>query len=88
LAGVPAKVLKRAKEILKNIESGELDGAGKPVLAHSNSSADKDSNVQLSLFKSSGEILINSLKKLDLSSMTPLEALNELNALKELLEDE
>jgi DNA mismatch repair protein MutS len=58
LAGVPTKVLKRAKEILKNIESGEL------------------------------EILINSLKKLDLSSMTPLEALNELNALKELLEDE
>jgi DNA mismatch repair protein MutS len=88
LAGVPTKVLKRAKEILKNIESGELDGAGEPVLAHSNSSADKDSNVQLSLFKSSGEILINSLKKLDLSSMTPLEALNELNALKELLEDE
>ncbi len=88
LAGVPTEVLKRAKEILKNIESGELDGAGEPVLAHSNSSADKDSNVQLSLFKSSGEILINSLKKLDLSSMTPLEALNELNALKELLEDE
>lgn len=88
LAGVPTEVLKRAKEILKNIESGELDGAGEPVLAHSNSSADKDSNVQLSLFKSSGEILINSLKKLDPSSMTPLEALNELNALKELLEDE
>ena len=88
LAGVPTKVLKRAKEILKNIERGELDGAGEPVLAHSNNSADKDSNVQLSLFKSSGEILINSLKKLDLSSMTPLEALNELNALKELLEDE
>jgi DNA mismatch repair protein MutS len=88
LAGVPTEVLKRAKEILKNIESGELYGAGEPVLAHSNSSADKDSNVQLSLFKSSGEILINSLKKLDLSSMTPLEALNELNALKELLEDE
>jgi DNA mismatch repair protein MutS len=88
LAGVPTEVLKRAKEILKNIESGELYGAGEPVLAHSNSSADKDSNVQLSLFKSSGEILINSLKKLDLSSMTPLEALNALNALKELLEDE
>ncbi|MBW2565962.1 MAG: DNA mismatch repair protein MutS, partial [Deltaproteobacteria bacterium] len=88
LAGVPTEVLKRAKEILKNIESGELDNVGEPVLAHSNSSPDKDSNVQLSLFKSSGEILINSLKKLDLSSMTPLEALNELNALKELLEDE
>jgi DNA mismatch repair protein MutS len=88
LAGVPTEVLKRAKEILKNIESGELDNVGEPVLAHSNSSPDKDSNVQLSLFKSSGELLINSLKKLDLSSMTPLEALNELNALKELLEDE
>lgn len=87
LAGIPARVLERAKEILRNIESGELNGAGEPVLAHSKEPADKDKSVQLALFKSSGEILINSLKKLDLSNMTPLEALNELNALKELLED-
>jgi DNA mismatch repair protein MutS len=87
LAGIPARVLERAKEILRNIESGELNGTGEPVLARSKEPADKDSNVQLTLFKSSGEILINSLKKLDLSNMTPLEALNELNALKELLDD-
>jgi DNA mismatch repair protein MutS len=88
LAGVPAQVLERAKEILKNIESGELNGAGEPVLARSKSPADKDASVQLALFKTSGEILINSLKKLDLSNMTPLEALNALNALKELIEDQ
>jgi DNA mismatch repair protein MutS len=88
LAGVPVQVLERAKEILKNIESGELNGAGEPVLARSKGSADKDASVQLGLFKTSGEILIHSLKKLDLSNMTPLEALNALNSLKELIEDQ
>ncbi|UCD88070.1 MAG: DNA mismatch repair protein MutS [Desulfobacterales bacterium] len=87
LAGVPPRVLVRAKEILKNIESGELNGTGEPVLARSERPADKDARVQLSLFKSPGEVLIDGLRKLDLSNMTPLEALNALNALKELLDD-
>ncbi|MBW1739508.1 MAG: DNA mismatch repair protein MutS [Deltaproteobacteria bacterium] len=87
LAGIPAQVLERAKEILKNIESGELNSAGEPVLARSKRPVDKDGSVQLSLFKTSGEIVINTLKKLDISNMTPLEALNQLNALKELMED-
>ncbi len=87
LAGVPPRVLVRAKEILKNIESGELNGTGEPVLARSERSAGEDASVQLSLFKSPGEALIHSLRKMDLSNMTPLEALNALNALKELLND-
>jgi DNA mismatch repair protein MutS len=87
LAGVPPRLLERAKEILKNIESGELNGTGEPVLARSERPADKDARVQLSLFKSPGEVLIDGLRKLDLSNMTPLEALNALNALKELLDD-
>ena len=86
LAGIPAQVLDRAREILKNIESGELNGAGEPVLARSKKPVDKDASVQLSLFSTSDEIVINSLKKLDISNMTPLEALNRLNELKELME--
>jgi DNA mismatch repair protein MutS len=85
LAGVPAQVLNRAREILKNIESGELDGLGEPVLARTKKPADKDASVQLSLFTTADEIVINTLKKLDISNMTPLEALNRLNALKERL---
>ena len=85
LAGIPVQVLNRAREILKNIESGELDGAGKPVFARTKKPGDKDASVQLSLFTTADEIVINTLKKLDISNMTPLEALNQLNALRERL---
>jgi len=88
LAGVPVRILERAKEILKNIESSELDGIGDPVLARSKDPVDKDPSVQYSLFKTPGEIVINALRKLDVSNMTPLEAINELNALKELVEEQ
>ncbi len=87
LAGIPPEVLKRAKEILKNIEGGELNGVGEPVLARSNRPADKDVSAQLLLFKSLGEIVIDTLKKLDVSNMTPVEALNRLNDLKDLIEE-
>jgi DNA mismatch repair protein MutS len=88
LAGVPAQVLERAKEILKNIESGELNGVGEPVLARTGEPVDKEASVQYSLFKTSQEVVISALKNLNLSNMTPLQALNELNALKELIEKE
>ena len=87
LAGIPADVLDRAKEILKNIENGELNGSGKPVLAHSYKPVDKDGGLQLSLFKSSDQIAISTLKRLDISNITPLEALNQLNAIKELVDE-
>jgi DNA mismatch repair protein MutS len=88
LAGVPPDILARAKEILKNIESGELNGLGEPVLAHSIAPVEDDARAQLSLFKTPGEVITDALKKLDISNMTPLEALNELNALKDLIEEE
>ncbi|MBW2170699.1 MAG: DNA mismatch repair protein MutS [Deltaproteobacteria bacterium] len=88
LAGVPVQVLERAREILRNIESGELNGVGEPVLARTREPVDKEARVQYSLFKTSDEVVMNALKSLDLSNMTPLQALNELNALKELIEEE
>jgi DNA mismatch repair protein MutS len=88
LAGVPVQVLERAKEILRNIESGELDGVGEPVLAHTREPVDKEASVQYSLFKTSHEVVINTLRGLDLSNMTPLQALNALSTLKELIEEE
>ncbi|MCK4390331.1 MAG: DNA mismatch repair protein MutS [Desulfobacterales bacterium] len=86
LAGIPAHVLERAREILTNIENGELNSVGEPVLAHSKGSVDKDASVQLSLFKTSDDVVMTTLKKLDISNMTPLEALNQLNELKKLME--
>ncbi len=53
LAGVPAKVIARAQEVLENLEAGTLDPTGLPRLARPRRRAGKES-AQLGLF-SSGE---------------------------------
>jgi DNA mismatch repair protein MutS len=85
LAGIPAEVLARAKEVLKNIEAGELNGVGFPQLAHSKGVAETSSGAQLTLFNLPNERIVHRLRKLDVDTMTPLEALNQLHRLKELL---
>ncbi|PID26808.1 MAG: DNA mismatch repair protein MutS [Candidatus Cloacimonadota bacterium] len=77
LAGLPSKLLERADEILKNLEKNSLTPDEQPVIAESST---KDS-VQLSLFEPDNDIIRDRLGKLDLNSMTPLEALNELSNL-------
>jgi DNA mismatch repair protein MutS len=85
LAGIPAEVLERAKEILKNIEAGELNGAGFPQLARSKRATETSSGTQLTLFSPPDQRVIHRLRELNVDTMTPLEALNQLHALKELL---
>jgi DNA mismatch repair protein MutS len=80
IAGLPESVLKRAKEILENLEGGELDETGRPRLAGKVSEAETG---QLSLFRSEDRKLRERIRGMDISSMTPLEALIELNRLKE-----
>ena len=85
IAGLPESVLKRAREILKNLEGAELDETGSPRLAHAThaSSDIGDREVlQLGLFGSQDKKLRDWIKGLDISSMTPLEALIEINKLK------
>jgi DNA mismatch repair protein MutS len=80
LAGLPPLVVERAKEILKNLEGGELDERGRPRLAHG---ARKDERLQMPLFAVAEDRLREELKNLDVSTLTPLEALNLLNAFVE-----
>jgi len=89
LAGIPKEVVERAKEVLRNIEEGELDSVGRPNLARSRNRkmAHDDSSVQLSLFKTPEQTVIETIKGLNISTMTPLEALNRLNELKELIQN-
>ena len=86
IAGLPERVIMRAKEILNNLERAELDEVGRPRLAHTSSEKDEGDIVQLGLFGSYDQKLIEWIKGLDISSMTPLEALIELNRLKEHLD--
>ncbi|MGD8513018.1 MAG: hypothetical protein PVG85_03625, partial [Deltaproteobacteria bacterium] len=68
-----------------NIEAGELNGVGFPQLAHSKRTMETSSGAQLTLFNPPDQRVIHKLGELDVDTMTPLEALNQLHALKELL---
>lgn len=81
LAGMPADVIERAKEILRNLESGEFE-EGAPRLAKSSKKPSKDVSAQFSLFETSEDQLRQRLKKLNIATLTPLEALNLLDELK------
>jgi DNA mismatch repair protein MutS len=83
IAGLPAHVLKRAKEILDNLENSEMDEGGRPRLAHTFPEKKQGDVVQLGLFGSQDRKLREWIRDMDISKMTPLEALVELNKLKE-----
>ncbi|NOZ85190.1 MAG: DNA mismatch repair protein MutS [Deltaproteobacteria bacterium] len=85
LAGLPGSVLERAKEILKNLEAGDVDDLGAPEFARTDRPAPRDSK-QLSLFgvmggRNQGK-LEKELELMDLSTITPIEALNLLHKWK------
>jgi len=80
LAGLPPELIERAREILKNLEGGELDERGRPRLAHG---AGKDEPAQMALFAAADDELRKELKGVDIATLTPIEALNLLNSLVE-----
>jgi len=86
IAGIPEQVISRAKEILDNLEKGEMDD-GMPRLARSNTKPAPKDGIQLNLFRGTDQRLVKWLKGLDLSSMTPLEAILELDKLKRYVDD-
>ena len=79
LAGLPRPVLARAREVLAALEG--QDGGGRPDPQHP-SLPGKGSRPQLSLFGRSPEAL-EELLKLDVASLTPLEAITKLFELQE-----
>jgi DNA mismatch repair protein MutS len=85
LAGMPGEVIQRAKVILTNLEAETLDVDGKPKFA-TIKNKEEDKPKQLSLFNSPQNVVIEELKNLDTSKITPIEALNKLHELKDKLE--
>jgi DNA mismatch repair protein MutS len=76
LAGLPSAVIERAKQILQNLESGEAEGKRADLEKRE---ADVDEPVQMALFGSVERKLGEELKKLDVSRLSPIEALNLLH---------
>ncbi|WP_294273440.1 DNA mismatch repair protein MutS [uncultured Chryseobacterium sp.] len=85
LAGMPSKVVNRANEILKTLESSRSQGGS--------SSSDTikrvtEENMQLSFFQLDDPVLENireELTKIDINTLTPIEALMKLNSIKKMI---
>jgi DNA mismatch repair protein MutS len=74
LAGLPPSVVRRAQEILGNLERTEFDREGRPRIAHSGTEA-ATSKRQLALFAPAEDGVLDDLRRLDLDTLTPLAAL-------------
>jgi DNA mismatch repair protein MutS len=82
LAGIPDEVLLRAKKILAKVENGELSLDDTPALLEDGDDSNS-SHLQLKLFQKPERIILENLSNLDISTMTPLDALNYLDELGE-----
>jgi DNA mismatch repair protein MutS len=88
LAGLPTEVVRRSQEILRNLEKGELDEVGQPRLASPRRpEAGANDPRQLNLFGAGDGWLHAELRKLDIETLTPLEALNLLHQWKKRLNE-
>ncbi len=77
LAGIPEKVIARAKKILFSIEDEDNRLNDDDVASDTESvSGTKKQHVQLSLFKKPERLILETLKGLDVSMMTPMDAMN------------
>jgi DNA mismatch repair protein MutS len=80
LAGMPSAVIERAKAILAQLEEGKQVGSATP-LPGGHPAAEPP--VQMGLFGSTDSRLREQLSQLDISNLTPVEALNVLYKLTE-----
>ena len=86
LAGLPKQVIERAKEVLSNLERGELTQAGIPRLAVTKEKEAPPG--QMVLFPAEDGWLTTELKNMCLDTMTPIEAIHKLYELKKRIEEE
>ena len=89
LAGLPGETINRAKEILSNLETAELNELGAPKLAYVTGSklSETPSAGQLDLFATQADPVMKELLGLDILGMTPIEALNKLFEMRKKLSD-
>ena len=88
LAGIPREVIQRARIILNNLEAATLDVNGKPKFAPLKTAQNSKQPAQLKLFLSKQDMVIEEIRKLETSRMSPLEALNKLDDFKKKLEED
>lgn len=75
LAGIPNWVITRAKQILKELETG---AAADPVPAKAVPQMPEQEDMQISMLPSAGSQIVEKLNALDVNTLTPIEAMNTL----------
>ncbi|MEN8193233.1 MAG: DNA mismatch repair protein MutS [Bacteroidota bacterium] len=80
MAGLPPFVIKRAKEILDNLEGKELTPHDVKV---SKLKKIKSDETQINLFEIKDDEIRKEISDISIDNLTPIEALNRLNKLKE-----
>ncbi|GJL79947.1 MAG: DNA mismatch repair protein MutS [Nitrospinaceae bacterium] len=84
LAGLPEKVLKRALEVLDNLEKSEFDESGRPKISHSEEAPANLGPQQLTMFGEDFSPLLKKLDDLNPDDLTPRQALDLLFEFKDL----
>ena len=82
LAGLPDWIIKRAKEILKELTSGKTDD--KETFANISPHNNED-DMQLNLLDTASNAVTDKLKSVDVNTLTPIEAMNLLYELKNMI---
>ena len=87
IAGMPRSIVKRANEVLKQLEAdnAEVGSAGRPKVENIGNGND---GMQLSIFQLDDPVLSqvrDEIIGLDINNLTPVEALNKLNEIKKIV---
>ena len=90
LAGVPDPVINRAKEIVEELVTADITGKVKDIAVQGSETKkktqkklDEEDLTQFSLFDTvKDDDVLNELKELDISHMTPMDAMNKLYQLQ------
>lgn len=87
LAGMPKSIVRRAQEVLKQLESSrsELQEEGHEALSSPRAQTHQLSDVQLSFFQLDDPVLEQvreQIMDININEMTPMEALNKLNEIQ------
>ena len=83
LAGVPKSILERSKEILEELENTfAKEATGEHLSRHKTKEPDKDS-----LFVQKHKSVLEKLSSTDVNNLTPIEAINLLNKIKEEIDE-
>jgi DNA mismatch repair protein MutS len=85
LAGVPGTVTDRARQILRELEGAHSGGS---IGIGQHGAPPPETRDQLSLFTPPESAVLDKLRRLDVSQMTPLQALNALAEIQLLVADE